>query len=77
MTKRGSLLQTGLVVWDELKRGDDREKGGEDNLLHQDVRGIVFAEAGQSLLDTVFTHDSTCLFVCFIYLCVVFLTSCC
>lgn len=69
MHQRGSLLQTGLVVWDEIKWEDDTEEGGEDSLLHQHVRGIVFTEAGQSLLDTVLTHDSTCLclFYCFIY----------
>ncbi len=40
MTQRGSLVQTGLVVWDELKWGEDMKEGGEDNLVHQHVRGI-------------------------------------
>lgn len=68
MHQRRSLLQTGLIVWDELKWGEETKEGGEDKLLHPHVRGIVFAEAGQSLLDTVFTHDSTCLSVCFVYI---------
>lgn len=47
MHQSGSLLQTGLAVWVDRKEG---------NLLHQCVKGIVFAEAGQSLLDTVFNQ---------------------
>lgn len=48
----------------------EAEEAGEDQLLNQHVRGIVFAGAGQSLLDTVFTHDSpVSLFVLLFYIC--------
>lgn len=47
MHQSRSILLTWLAVW------VGRE---EENLLQKCVRGIVFAEAGQSLLDTVFNQ---------------------
>lgn len=57
---------------------EDTTEAGEDDFLHQRVCGIVFAEAGQSLLDTVFIivfrlSLSLCLFYCFVHFVLSFL----
>ena len=54
MHQRGSLLQTGLVVWDELKWGEETKEGGEDELLHQHVRGDCFCRSRTELVGHCF-----------------------
>lgn len=63
-----------------LKGGEDTKEVGEGELFHhRSWGGIVFAEAEQSLLDTVFNCWGFCFlnsislivcFYCFVYLCV-------
>lgn len=75
----GLLLQTGMVVWDELKWGEDTKEGGEDNLLHQHVRGDCFLLKQDRARWTLFLliFGSACLFVCFIVYCFIYIYLCC
>lgn len=58
MHQRGSLLQTGLVVWDELKWGEDSKEGGEDITSSTSMSGGLFLPKQDRACWTPFlTHD--------------------
>ncbi len=69
MYQRGWLLQTGLVVWDELKWGEDTQETGEENLLIPVCQGDCFCRSRTELVGHCFYSWFTRLFVLLFYIC--------